>query len=119
MAKRPVQFRLEEDMIAKLDWLAEYFGCSRTDVVRLAIVRLYEEKRAEEVVKLVPTPSGEWILEGGGEEIFRCKEELISRLPEGLRRKLEEGMPRGDAWPTLLLSLAAVAEEEKLGYLKI
>jgi len=105
---KPDQVRLfDMQTKARLEWLCQHYGASRSQVVGLAVMMLYEELRRDDIVRLVPAEEGWWVLTDGDEEIVRCSEGIVAKFPEGFRKKLQQGMRRGTAWPMMLLYWAA------------
>ena len=104
--EKGVWLNLPGDVMRKLDWLAHHFNTTRASVLRWAIVSLYEEERKEDIVQLQQAPDGWWVLRDGEEEILKLRNELLDRFPRAFARQLQEGIPRGSAWPMVLLHLA-------------
>jgi len=75
--EKGVWLNLPGDVMRKLDWLAHHFNTTRANVLRWAIVSLYEEERKEDIVQLQQAPDGWWVLRDGEEEILKLRDELL------------------------------------------
>jgi len=111
MVKRPTQFRLSEETLARLDWLAEHLDLNRSEVVRLAVAELYERHRR---ARLVERQEG-WLLEAAGVPIAWGEADFLAQLEEvdpHLARELREGtLTDEEALGGLLLALVKMREK--------
>jgi len=107
---KPVQLRFSEETLEQLRWLSGRLNLNRSEVVRLAIARLYQEEKAREPLARLVAEGNGWVLLSGEEEVARVGEDVLGRLPEEVKNRLREGMPEGEALGALLLAAAKVQE---------
>lgn len=108
MTKKPVQFRLSDNTLARLDWLQQRLDLNRSQVVRLAVAEMYKRHRQ---TQLVEVDDGRWALMMGEVAIAQIEEEELDALIEtdpNLVGWLRAGVPDEIALARLLLSVLKV-----------
>lgn len=109
---KPVQFRLSEETLTRLDWLARHLDLNRSEVVRLAVAEMYDRRHVARLVEA----EGRWALVMDDQPIAWGNATLLDGVDPQFVEQMRAGLPDREALGELLLALLKAGGQQGEGF---
>lgn len=109
---KPVQFRLSDETLNRLDWLARHLDLNRSQVVRLAIAEMYDRRHVARLVEA----EGQWALVMDDRPVAWGDAALLSSVAPQLLEQMRAGLLDREALGELLLALLKAGGQQGEGF---